>query len=588
MARADAALERLRRATPRPGDRRRVLATLAGISLLSLVLRVVQLGGRVFHWDEGRVGYWILRYRESGQFAYRPIIHGPFIQHADAFLFGFLPATDPVARLPVALVTAALPLSAWLLRAHLRDAEVVALGLFLALDPLLLYYSRFMRSDMLVGAFSFVAFAFLVRAYDTRDVRLVYPAAISMALAFSSKENALVYVACLVGAAVLLYDHRLVRAVDRGEAALDRARRDLRATRSGIREVAGPLSPAWWTAGNLSGAALCFVAVIVFMYAPRPALWNAVASPAGAPGVVESATLGSWAKLERLWLGGGFRDHAYLPFLADLLETLIYGSAVLLVFAALGFAVDGYAGRNRSLVAFATYWGAVSVVGYPVATDIQAPWTGVHVVLPLAIPAAVGAATLLHAGRAAFDAEDVAGVAVAGLVLTGGAAGVVAANADYWNSAAFEDRQVLQWAQPGNDLQGTIAKVEAVSREHRGVDVLFFGTRTPAGGNVRLYVENESSARQPPPGGPSWHSRLPLPWYLERAGAEVNSSAPDADPAVVLDDPPPVVISFPWEESTLRRHLDGYAVYRHDYKLWDEEIVIFIDRDAMREAGVEA
>lgn len=201
---------------------RRTLAVLAGVALLSLALRLFQLGGRVFHWDEGRVGYWILRYHETGYFVYRPIIHGPFIQHVNALLFHLVPATDFWARFPIAVITAALPLTAWLFRRHLRDVELVALGLLLTLDPLLLYYSRFMRSDPLVGAFGFATFALLVRAWDTRDERFGYAAAATLALAFASKENALVYALCLAGATALLYDHRLVRATARGEAVLDR------------------------------------------------------------------------------------------------------------------------------------------------------------------------------------------------------------------------------------------------------------------------------------------------------------------------------------------------------------------------------
>lgn len=571
---------------------RRTLGILAGVALLSLALRLFQLGDRVFHWDEGRVGYWILRYHESGQFAYRPIIHGPFIQHVDALLFHVVPATDFWARVPVAVLTASLPLAAWLFRRHLTDVELVSLGVLLALDPLFLYYSRFMRSDPLVGAFAFLTFAFLVRAWDTRDVRLGYVATVTLALAFASKENALVYALCLLGAAALLYDHRLVRATAT-ESVATRVRGDVRTfrdwavDRSGRFGRSSRVAPWLWAGGHLAGMVVVFLAVILLMYAPRPDLWQAFGGGASATGVVEAGTVGAWEKFSNLWLGGEFQEHPYFSFLFDLLETLGYGSVVLLALAAVGFVADGYLGEKRDLVAFTAYWGAVSVAGYPIATDIQAPWAAVHVVLPLAIPAAVGVGTLVDVGRRGGAREERRDVLVASLLITAAMGGMVALNVDYWNSTAEEDEQVLQWAQPGNEMAPTIAKAEAVAAENEGTDVLFYGTTRPNGDEVRFYVSDESSVDQPPPGGPAWHSRLPLPWYFERAGADVASTPPGTPAENLSDDAPPVVVAYPWNKSDLSPHLGGYVVYEHRFKLWGERVVVFIDRGAMEAAGVE-
>lgn len=265
----------------------------------------------------------------------------------------------------------------------------------------------------------------------------------------------------------------------------------------------------------------------------------------------------------------------------------MFGSAVLVVLAVGGFLADGYAGERRDLVAFTGYWGLVSVIGYPVATDIQAPWIGYHIVLPLAIPAAVGVGALVRLGVESLAHEDQAGVVLSLLVLSAAAGGVVVPTVDYWNSTAEEDKQVLQWAQPGNDLKGTMEKVDAVARENEGVDVLFYSSKTPNGAETVFYVTNESNMSTPPPEGPAWHSRLPLPWYLERAGANVSSTPPNTPAAEAMADAPPVVIAHDWNKSDLSPHLDGYVVYEHDFRLWGNHIVVFIDRDAMRAAGVD-
>ncbi|RDZ53706.1 hypothetical protein C5B91_20730 [Haloferax sp. Atlit-10N] len=163
------------------------------------------------------------------------------------------------------------------------------------------------------------------------------------------------------------------------------------------------------------------------------------------------------------------------------------------------------------------------------------------------------------------------------LVVVGGIA-VPAVDVAYLNSSSETNKEVLQWAQPSNEMKPTLQNMMVISAAHDGTDVLFYGTRNPTNEDeVLFYVSNESSLRQPPPGGPNWHSRLPLPWYLERVNATVMSTSPEMNPTELREDAPPIVIAYSWDQEALAPNLPGYTVYQHDFKLWDEEIVIFID-----------
>ncbi|UIO99336.1 TIGR03663 family protein [Halobaculum sp. CBA1158] len=639
----DGALDRLR---DRVGDP--AVAAVLLIVVGSLLLRTVQLGSRVFHWDEGRVAYWILRFDATGEFFYRPIIHGPFLPVVNNVLFDLIGASDFAARLPVAVVGGLLPLAALLLRHRLRDREVVALALVLAADPLLVYYGRFMRGDVLVGSFCVAAFALVVYAIDTRRTLPLFGSAALLALGFTAKENALVYLACFLGAAVLLLDHRLVRTASRTGSPLDavvgeavalarfldgwtegaRTRRWIeRRVRDRVgdgdaatgtetdagdadrgnadRGAAGtpaPYAPEAGLVGHLAvwvpvvavGVVATFLGVTSFFYAPRPELWQAlgVASQAGGSGgsaatlgsVLTEATWGSGEKFWGTWAAGSHSGHPYVPYLFDIGETLAYGSAVLAVFAAVGFVADGYGSERgtRPLVAYAAYWGLASLVGYPVATDIQAPWAAIHIVLPLSIPAAVGVAHVGDSLRTAIAREDVETVIIAGLIVFAAVAGVAAPTADYWNSAAEEDKQVLQWAQPENDYKDALRDAQVIARNHEGTDVLWVGTDTPRG--TRLYVEDESSVERMPPGGPSWHSRLPTPWYLELADAEQTSTPPSARFDGLPEEMPPVVFAKPDDADELEQRLDGYESREYAFRLWTERIVVFIDEEELERA----
>ncbi|ESP87884.1 membrane-bound mannosyltransferase, partial [Candidatus Halobonum tyrrellensis G22] len=168
---------------------------------VGLVARLYGLGARSMHFDEARVGYWTLRYLETGYYAYRPIVHGPFLELATAPVLDALGPSDFAVRLLPALLGACLPLAALGFRDALDDAETVALAGFLAVNPLLLLFSRFFRADVPLATFAFGAVALGYRGFRTGRRRDLIAAGPLAGLALTTKENALVYLLCVAGAA---------------------------------------------------------------------------------------------------------------------------------------------------------------------------------------------------------------------------------------------------------------------------------------------------------------------------------------------------------------------------------------------------
>jgi hypothetical protein len=64
----------------------------------------------------------------------------------------------------------------------------------------------------------------------------------------------------------------------------------------------------------------------------------------------------------------------------------------------------------------------------------------------------------------------------------------------------------------------------------------------------------------------------------------VTSSPPDN--RTLGPDPPPVVIAASWDADRVGRQLTGYTSHRHAFRLWGDEIVVFVEDDA-RERAVE-
>jgi uncharacterized protein (TIGR03663 family) len=552
---------------------------LAGVALLA---RLVGLGARTAHFDEARVAYWSLHTLRTGAVEYRYIIHGPLLRHVGAHAFAVLGTSDFAMRLPVAVVGAGLPLAALLFRPRLDDAETVALAAFLALNPVLVYYSRFSRSTVLVAAFAFVALGVALYAYDRRRPALLPVAGASLALAFAAKENAVVYVLCFAGAGALvldgvLYAHRgHDSGTDRLAAALGRVRATPRADRRR------------WT-GAVAGAAAAFVLVAFFFYAPRAGadggvgLYAAFLDPARLPPLVD-ATVGDVVEGYSYWFGGaadpGCNEETvvggYLCYLGQFLATMGAYAAPLSAFALAGVALDRYArDRPRPLVQFAAFWGIASVVGYPLGTDIWGAWVTVNAVVPLAIPAAVGAGTAFRAGRAAVveeDRETLAVLALVALVAVGGTGGALYGGV-YTNDQSADNR-LVQYAQPATDFDGTMRDVGSLAAANEGTDVLLYGSEL-------VLAPDRSSAVAP--SCARLTNTLPLQWYLARADATVDCARDVRQLDAALSPAgagngtrPPVVIARYDRRTELDRRLDGYERRTALLRASGERLVFFL------------
>jgi uncharacterized protein (TIGR03663 family) len=526
------------------GRGRRVTLAVVAVALFALVARIAFLGDRIAHWDEARVAYWILNYADTGIFEYRPIIHGPFLQQVNRFVFEAFGANDFTMRLVVALLGAALPLAALCFRERLSGAETVAFALFLAVDPILLYYSRFMRSDLPLAAFMLFALGFFVRALDTRRPRYAHVGIVALALAFTTKENVLIYLVTFLGALVLLADHRLL--IERIAAF------DPRAARNRIENLGTALRA--WTPHVLL-AVVEFLVIVVYFYAPRTndgssGFDTLLSDPTALPAVVGEATLGSWNAFFTQWVGGDSQDHAYLPYLGDFVETLVVGSGALVVLAFIGFLADRYSRKYpRDLVAFSFYWGFVSIFGYPIITDIMAPWATVHAVVPLMLPAAVGAGVLYRRGRTALAHDDRPALAAALVIilLVVGQVGYVGVQNVYLADQS-EGNALVQYAQPADDLRPTIEDMAALSASNRGTDVLLYGNHL---------VADTPGSREP--ACSAWFNSLPLPWYMDAHDMNVScAQEPSAFEERVNESNPPVVIGLSTDSEFLAANLDGY------------------------------
>ncbi|MHB9288788.1 flippase activity-associated protein Agl23 [Halobacteriales archaeon Cl-PHB] len=536
----------------------RVPVVLLGLAAFGLALRLGQLGHRVFYYDEAWFGYWTLRFLENGAWSYRPILHGPFFARVNSVVFPLVGAADVTARLVVAGIGGLLPLAAWLFRDRLRDAELVALGAALALNPLLVYYSRFMRKDLPLVACILVTLGLVVRTLDTRRPRYLYAAGATMGVAFATKESVLLWLLTFLGAGLLILDDGLLS--PRGRSA----------TLGPVlgKRLAGWRSILWrWWPHAVLSTAVC-LAVVTYFYAPRAGpgqpigLWRALSGEFGTlPTVVWRATAGAADRAVAHWVLGSKQSHPYLPYFLDTVKTLAAGALGVCLLAGLGFLADRYAGEGRPLVAFAFYCGLLGLVGYPLANFLPVPWSTLHIVVPWTIPAAVGAGLVYRWGRSrfAFPVGDgwrlpgspglaraaVATLVLGSLVVSAGATVVATSYAQPHQSPADGGSEIVYYAQAPGDLRTVVDAIDrAAATGGDDVDVLYVG---------ETLAMDESAVAHPPATG-AWHARMPLPWYTEALDADVDSVV---NPATIGDSPPPVVVAQPDTSAQVQTALPG-------------------------------
>jgi predicted membrane-bound mannosyltransferase len=132
---------------------------------MALLTRLIMLGDRPVMHDESMFAYNAYVFFESGRYTHLPILHGPTLMLASGTLFAIFGDSITVARAFIAvasLVMLAATLALVPRRYRLGFAPL------LITSPVLLYYSRFLRDDILFSAVLMVGMAALAVALSRR------------------------------------------------------------------------------------------------------------------------------------------------------------------------------------------------------------------------------------------------------------------------------------------------------------------------------------------------------------------------------------------------------------------------------------
>src|SRR6266545_3031259 len=175
------------------------------LAVLTLFSRLFNLGARVMSHDESLHVYYSWLLATGKGFVHNPMMHGPFLFESTAlmdFLFG---ASDFTSRLvPVILGTIIAILVPRLLKPWLGQTGALVTSSLLLISPFILYFTRYIRHDILVIAWVLLAVIAILRYLENQRERELILLAVALALMLATMEISFIYLAILASYLVVL------------------------------------------------------------------------------------------------------------------------------------------------------------------------------------------------------------------------------------------------------------------------------------------------------------------------------------------------------------------------------------------------
>ena len=160
-----------------------------GLMFVGLVLRFWDLGYKALHHDESLHAFYAFRLYDGEGYEHNAMMHGPLLFELNALAYLLFGANDLTARLVPALFGVAIIGMPFLLRHELGRAGAIAASVLLVVSPAFLYFSRFIRHDIYVDAFTLLLVIGVFRYLATGQRNWFYTSCVAAALLFATKED---------------------------------------------------------------------------------------------------------------------------------------------------------------------------------------------------------------------------------------------------------------------------------------------------------------------------------------------------------------------------------------------------------------
>ena len=179
------------------------VAAYALLILVAASMRFWDLGARAIGYDESLHLYYSFRLAEGLGYQHNPLSHGPLQYHGIAAMFFLFGDSEFTARLPAAIFGTVLVGLPYFFRSHLGRAGALVTAVLLAFSPMMLFYSRYARNDIFMAVWTLGLIILLWRYMVEGKPRYLYLSALTLAMAFATKETTF-FVVGILGSYLLI------------------------------------------------------------------------------------------------------------------------------------------------------------------------------------------------------------------------------------------------------------------------------------------------------------------------------------------------------------------------------------------------
>ncbi len=313
------------------------------ILMIAIVTRLYMLTARPMDHDESIHAYLSYVLLKDHAYRYDPAFHGPFLYFATAGLFAVFGDSVFTARLLPVIFSLIAIITAFEFRRWIGKGALLFTFVML-FSPSILYYSRYLRNDIIVLACFLVAIYSYFRYLECKKERFVYLGVLAFSIMICSKENAYIYLAIFLSYLLL---KRFLKGFDfRG-----------------------------FDSKNLRIvclSALIFATIFVFLYTAGFSDWGGLER--GTVGAVEY-----WIKMHEI------RDHwKPIYYYSLMLISYEFLPLFLAIVSIPEFLKRVKCGKASEFEIFVAYWTVMTLIAYHVLSH-KVPWLMVHIVTPLAL-----------------------------------------------------------------------------------------------------------------------------------------------------------------------------------------------------------
>ncbi len=319
------------------------------VLLICLITRVYSLSARPVDHDESIHAWLSYVLEKTGRYHYDPTYHGPLLYHIAAAVFYLFGDSIFNGRMIIVAFTLMGVLFACLYDRWM-GRNVYIFVFVLLFSPAILYYSRYMRNDMiLVPCFIAAVYCYL-RYTETSKPYFAFASAFFLALMVCSKENAYIYL-------FIFLTFPLAYGI----------------YRNGFSYVKDKLFR--WNRNKVivfAGSFLVYFFVFAFFYTTAFTRLHGLYE--GTFGAIDY-----WLKMHEM------KDHwAPIYYYARIFLEYEFLSLGLFVGGVAVFAAKLFKKNVSRFEALAFYWAVMSLVAYHVLNH-KVPWLTVHMVVPMAL-----------------------------------------------------------------------------------------------------------------------------------------------------------------------------------------------------------